>query len=486
MAYSRHRSASPTCRANAAAGVVGEGARGEVWRAVALQAHYLAGPSRPPGPNRSFSAGSRQPGTRDARQAASRPNLGEYAELDYEEKQRRHQASLSLAQRMGLVAKPAQPLTSEQWEAVKKSSDSRQDSDVPCSICLDDFCERPQVILSCSHVFHGECLRSFEKFAGKRHCPLCRCPSYDATVHHTGFMVWRKKCASRIQRAWRGYKSRSEVFAQLRQPEFRCEAPSLHRRYCGRALRAVGGKLEKACGEREDALDRFLEELDGSVAKCSEQLREGLLGFEQLHGGGLAAGDPTDNIARAEAVQVQIETSTASRQEQPLAADTAVESSVVDAECWAKARRAALSRGDEVDCPICFQPCQLRGRSGGRVELLSCSHVFHRCCLMSFESFHVFEAHLCPVCRQQYERRPWQSPTQDAEGGRPPKLPTDAANSAPGTPASGSLAAGSWHVSSRARGRGRARVPGARSAATSSRSSNSNRVDYRVLQSLGR
>ncbi|CAE7245106.1 RNF32 [Symbiodinium necroappetens] len=151
------------------------------------------------------------------------------AELDYDEKLKRHEASLTLAQRLGLVAKPAQPLTHEQWEQVKHASDSRQDSEVPCSICLEDFRTRPQVILSCSHVFHGECLRSFERFSGKRYCPLCRCPYFDATIHYSGLMVWRKKSASRIQRAWRGYRSRGEIFLQLRQPQLRAEAPTLSR-----------------------------------------------------------------------------------------------------------------------------------------------------------------------------------------------------------------------------------------------------------------
>eukprot|EP00913_Durusdinium_trenchii_P033070 g30960.t1 len=114
-----------------------------------------------------------------------------------------------------------------QWEVVKHRSDTREDSEVPCSICLEDFRMRPQVILSCSHVFHGECLRSFERFAGKRQCPLCRCPYFDATIHHSGLMVWRKKCASRIQRAWRGYLSRKELFNELRLPSVRKEAPTL-------------------------------------------------------------------------------------------------------------------------------------------------------------------------------------------------------------------------------------------------------------------
>ncbi|CAE7255284.1 RNF32 [Symbiodinium natans] len=396
----RHRSASP----GTAPGVVTTGARGEVWRAVALQAHLLGKDARPQA--RSASARRRQdtPQFEAVHTSRSAPCPGpRQAVLDYDEKLKRHEASLTLAQRLGLVAKPAQPLTHEQWEQVKHASDSRQDSEVPCSICLEDFRTRPQVILSCSHVFHGECLRSFERFSGKRYCPLCRCPYFDATIHYSGLMVWRKKCASRIQRAWRGYRSRGELFLQLRQ--VRTEAPTLHRRFCGKALKALGGKLEKVCEAHEDALDRFLQELDGSVATSSAQIRDGLRDFEQLHlGPGQSVGPLVEDAAQETTQDV---------------ASSSSDAQTEGRQRWAAARQSALSRGEEVDCPICFQACDLVGRGSDRVELLSCSHVFHRCCLMSFESFHVFEVHLCPVCRQSYERRPWNH----QEGERPPRPP---------------------------------------------------------------
>lgn len=230
-------------------------------------------------------------------------------------------------------------------------------------------------------------------------------------------MVWRRKCATRIQRAWRGYCSRRQVYDQLRRPECRIEAPVLHRRVCGRALAAVGSRMERACGDREDALDRFLESLDQSVAQCSQQLRDGFQGFEQIHGAALGITTP----GHASATTPASSTTTVPRGAPSIAASATTGSSVhgegilgVDSECWAKARRAALARGDEVDCPICFQDCELLGHGCARVELLSCSHVFHRTCILSFESFHVFEVHQCPVCRQAYHRRPWQFPAAPA------------------------------------------------------------------------
>ncbi|CAJ1331932.1 unnamed protein product [Effrenium voratum] len=390
--------------------VVTDGTRGEVWRAVALQAHLLG---KPPRPNRTRSASARQDRpdpspTARSDSTRSAPSAFRHAEISYDEKVRRHEASLTLAQRMGLVAPPAQPLTSEQWEQVKQASDQREDSTVPCSICLDDFRTRPQVILSCSHVFHGECLGSFERFAGKRHCPLCRCPYFDATIHHTGLMVWRKKCAGRIQKAWRGYKSRDELYSQLRQPDVRLGAPCMHRRFCGKALQALGGKLEKACEEHEDSLERFLQELDGSVAESSAALREGLCSFERLHATPMSSA----GVHAASASSQEGQSSHPKSQSLPSKAEG-------EPSEWAAARRAVLSRG-EVDCPICFQLCDLSSQ-GNRVELLSCSHVFHRTCLVSFESFHVFEVHLCPVCRQTYERRPWNLEARGEARPRPPR-----------------------------------------------------------------
>jgi len=453
-----------------------DGARGDVWRAVALQAHWMGGgktagrpirrgrsagdataasdspaaserssaPSTTSSANRGGLSTSEFPVSaqrRSSNEETPPSSLSRYADLDYDEKVRRHDASLTLAQRLGLVAEPSKPLTHEQWDLVKKSSDSREDSGVPCSICLEDFRERAQVILSCSHVLHAECLRSFEKFSGSRRCPLCRCPSYDVTPHFSGFQVWRQKCASRIQRAWRGYRERTAVFNRLKQPDVRAEAPTLHRRLCGRALQAAGGKLAKVVADREDALDRFLEELDSSMVACALQLRDGLSGLEQLHGlPGASVETPPSSLEPASAGPQALSGGSSARGEQRSANKTppaAHDADAAAAEMWAKARRSALDRGSEVDCPICFQECHLRGPGCARVELLSCSHVFHRCCIMSFESFHVFEVHICPVCRQKYDRRPWQHSVSQRQGkvalseaSRPPRPPPPLAEAA--------------------------------------------------------
>lgn len=75
-------------------------------------------------------------------------------------------------------------LTDEKWEQVRAVAAQRCVPD--CPICMMAFAAtnsgpaKPQVLLSCSHVFHVSCLQSFETFAlssgGNANCPICREP----------------------------------------------------------------------------------------------------------------------------------------------------------------------------------------------------------------------------------------------------------------------------------------------------------------------
>lgn len=71
--------------------------------------------------------------------------------------------SLTLAQKRGLVACPPPKLSRDEWEICEKQAEERGDLAHPCSICRELFGVKEQVILSCSHVFHHDCLTSFER-----------------------------------------------------------------------------------------------------------------------------------------------------------------------------------------------------------------------------------------------------------------------------------------------------------------------------------
>ena len=60
---------------------------------------------------------------------------------------------------------------------------------------------------------------------------------------------------------------------------------------------------------------------------------------------------------------------------------------------WAPLKLTAQKRGDK-DCAICFNLLAQK-----ECNLLSCSHMFHKHCLDSFETFDTSLSHQCPLCR---------------------------------------------------------------------------------------
>ncbi|XP_060051730.1 RING finger protein 32 isoform X1 [Erinaceus europaeus] len=122
----------------------------------------------------------------------------------------------TLAQRLGLLELPPRPLSPEGWARVKQRSVEQGDSAQPCPICKEEFRLLPQVLLSCSHVFHRACLQAFERFSGQKVCPLCRSWQYQTRLIHDGARLFRAKCATRIQASWRGHVVRKR-YRELRR-----------------------------------------------------------------------------------------------------------------------------------------------------------------------------------------------------------------------------------------------------------------------------
>jgi hypothetical protein len=81
------------------------------------------------------------------------------------------------------------------WATVERTCVERQFAEESCSICRDDFQLQPQVLLSCSHVFHASCISSFERFTGHKTCPLCRHTPYERRPCLLGADIHRRRCA---------------------------------------------------------------------------------------------------------------------------------------------------------------------------------------------------------------------------------------------------------------------------------------------------
>ncbi|XP_044151067.1 RING finger protein 32 [Bufo gargarizans] len=265
---------------------------------------------------------------------------------------------LTLAQRLGIVEAPATALTSDEWSKVKQRSVQQGDSLQPCVICKEEFKLHPQVLLSCSHVFHRVCLEAYEKFTGRKACPMCRRNQYQTRVIHDAAQLFRAQCATRIQACWRGYRVR-KWYKHLRQTT-PPKDPKLRKKFFEEKFSEISDRLVICCNPDIDGL---FSEIDQSVA-ISHNV------FHQLEQ------KCNHEIGEAD---------------------------------WEKIQLQAV-RQEILDCPICIMPLwandeEHRSPSIRPTVLLSCSHVFHHACLQAFEEFSLGECLVCPLCRSPYQKK---------------------------------------------------------------------------------
>ncbi|KAF6737686.1 RING finger protein 32 [Oryzias melastigma] len=175
-----------------------------------------------------------------------------------------------VAQKLGLVASPKERLTEEDWIEVKKRSLLREESAQPCTICREEFRLHPQVVLlSCSHVFHRTCLQAFERFSGRKRCPICRREQYETRVIHDAARLFRHQCAIRIQAHWRGYSARKS-YREIRRTK--CpKDKKLRRRFFEDRLQELNDSFVRYC--HTDTED-FLRDIDRSLSSSRQVFQQ--------------------------------------------------------------------------------------------------------------------------------------------------------------------------------------------------------------------
>ncbi|EHB17927.1 RING finger protein 32 [Heterocephalus glaber] len=267
-------------------------------------------------------------------------------------------SSWSAAQKLGLFAPPPPPLSPAEWERVKQRSVLHGDSELPCPICKEDFKLHPQVLLSCSHVFHRACLQAFEKFTNKKTCPLCRRNQYQTRVIHDGARLFRAKCAARIQACWRGYIVR-KWYQGLRK-----------------AIPPTDAKLRKKFFE-----EKFLEISHCILCSYNTNVEELFAEIDHC-------------LAINRSIRQQL--------------DEKCGHELTD-EDWEKIQVQAAHR-EISECSICLTPLWLQGNSRHprATVLLSCAHLFHHTCLLALEEFSQGDScplHTCPLCRACYQKK---------------------------------------------------------------------------------
>jgi hypothetical protein len=70
-------------------------------------------------------------------------------------------------------------------------------------------------VLSCSHIFHKECLGSFEKHTQGKKCPICRRENYEKMNFFEGSKIFIERSATLIQSLIRQYITRCAFFDHL-------------------------------------------------------------------------------------------------------------------------------------------------------------------------------------------------------------------------------------------------------------------------------
>ncbi|XP_060603725.1 RING finger protein 32-like [Ruditapes philippinarum] len=184
---------------------------------------------------------------------------------------------LTLAQKFGLVDAPEQPLTETDWKKAKDKSNKRDDSKMPCVICKEDFGTQEQVLLSCTHVFHRACLQAFERFTGKKTCPMCRREQYQTRVIHEGSRYHRHKCATMIQANWRGYVVRC-MYVKLRESN-PPKDPKLRQKFYEEKLHKITDRMVRSC---DFDVHSFLREMDQSLEASRNVFRDFDARFQQI------------------------------------------------------------------------------------------------------------------------------------------------------------------------------------------------------------
>uniref|UniRef100_A0A3Q3L8L2 Ring finger protein 32 n=1 Tax=Mastacembelus armatus TaxID=205130 RepID=A0A3Q3L8L2_9TELE len=284
------------------------------------------------------------------RKPQARRKVGEKALQRQDEQEEREYVldsapySLTLAQKMGLVASPARRLTEDEWTQIKTRSVLQEESAQPCAVCREEFLLQPQVLLSCSHVFHRTCLQAFERFSGRKCCPMCRREQYETRVIYDAAHLFRHRCATRIQACWRGYVARKwyrhmrKIICpkdkQLRRKFFEAKV-TCHFRLCSYA---------------------FLRDIDRSLSSSRRV-------FQQLERKSISEPQEKD----WDQIQSQVRKKTHSAEPKPIPSISNHQ------------RRPTM--------------------------LLSCSHLFHQFCLEAFEAFAADSRPLCPLCRSVYHKK---------------------------------------------------------------------------------
>ncbi|WAR05586.1 RNF32-like protein, partial [Mya arenaria] len=314
---------------------------------------------------------------------------------------------LTLAQKFGLVEAPAQPLTENEW----------------------------QVLLSCTHA----CLQAFERFTGRKTCPMCRREQYQTRLIHEGSRHHLHKSATRIQACWRGYVVRC-MYQKLQEAN-PPKDPKLRQKFYEEKLSRITERMVRSC---DFNVGDFLREMDQSLAASRNVFRDFDARFKiiseeewehiQLKAVERANQDcpicltalatcsdsettgkdrePDENNTTQTKPTKDREPNLKNSRTQKFSANAQTKSLHSDKSVnhdktrgTSKSKTDTNKRSNEEDKSLETESAVRSIGKERQTVLLSCSHVFHAKCLEMFEELSLETRNTCPVCRALYEKK---------------------------------------------------------------------------------
>lgn len=304
-------------------------------------------------------------------------------------KYRKYLSKLTLAQKLGIIPAPPQPLSNDNWALIEQQAQKRKEGEGLCPICLEAFKGEDQTILSCSHMFHKNCLLSFEKLCKIKMCPICRKQDYDKKETNQGFLYYQTKCILLIQKIIRGYLARKLFFELLVPQHKEIRSKLLKRKFMCYKLKKIGKRIDKNLSRQKKASEIILEKIERTVKEKSMAISHNLEELQHLE---IKTQEKREKVLEIVWNQyhgnLEIEKKKFEK-----------ENSISVQKEWVEIKKKGIERCG-VDCAICLN--KLFNKKP--LYLLSCSHIFHIHCIEALERYSIQNKKKCPICRDAYQK----------------------------------------------------------------------------------
>ena len=308
-----------------------------------------------------------------------------FEEKNREKRLKDFRKRMTLAEKRGLVEGPTLPTSEIEWRQAFKTAKHRLKKEPLCSICLNNFGTETQVLLSCTHVFHKTCLKSYEKHSGERKCPLCRKKNYEKTNYYEGARIFITKSAIKIQSLYRMFSQHSIFLNNLIKLKYVPKSIQLKHRITAFRLDNVTRKMYRNVEQKNKILNKVLEEFEINREKHENLMKTYEENARQLL---------IERNEQFEKIYDEIYQKKITRE--------ALQTNMNENIKWRARIMKVLERGDE-KCSICYHHLD-NARS---IYITSCTHIFHGPCLASLERYS--DKSCCPLCRSDYQKLPFLS-----------------------------------------------------------------------------